>query len=58
MIQHLGLLLIQVMASIQIHANEEQQSTTFLEEVDDAVGSWPDTAAGTASGRLRREVGR
>ena len=33
-------------------------STTFLEEVDDAVSSWPDTAAGTASSRLRREVGR
>ena len=33
-------------------------STTFLEEVDDAVGSWPDTAAGTPSQRLRREIGR
>ena len=33
-------------------------STTFLEEVDDAVGSWPDAGPGSASGRLRREVGR
>ena len=33
-------------------------STTFLEEVEDAVGNWPDPAPSTAAGRLRRELGR
>ena len=33
-------------------------STTFLEEVDDAVSNWPDTAPTTAAARLRREAGR
>lgn len=33
-------------------------SATFLEEVDDAVSSWPEPAPSTAAGRLRREVGR
>ncbi|RJE20788.1 hypothetical protein PHISCL_06882 [Aspergillus sclerotialis] len=33
-------------------------STTFLEEVDDAVSSWPEPAPSTAAGRLRREIGR
>ncbi|KAJ5612335.1 Vacuolar protein sorting-associated protein VpsB [Penicillium lagena] len=33
-------------------------STTFLEEVGDAVGSWPESEPTTAAGRLRREVGR
>jgi vacuolar protein sorting-associated protein 45 len=33
-------------------------STSFLEEVEDAVESWPEPAPGTAAGRLRREVGR
>ncbi|KAJ5932756.1 hypothetical protein N7516_007245 [Penicillium verrucosum] len=33
-------------------------SATFLEEVDDAVGSWPEPGPSTAAGRLRREVGR
>ena len=33
-------------------------STTFLEEVDDAVSSWPEPGPSTAAGRLRREVGR
>lgn len=33
-------------------------STMFLEEVDDAVGSWPDQAPATAQGRLGRAVGR
>ncbi|KAJ5701524.1 hypothetical protein N7493_007187 [Penicillium malachiteum] len=33
-------------------------STTFLEEVDDAVNSWPEPGPSTAAGRLRREVGR
>ncbi|KAJ5139044.1 Short-chain dehydrogenase/reductase SDR [Penicillium bovifimosum] len=31
-------------------------STTFLEEVDDAVGSWPEPGPSTAAGRLRREI--
>ncbi|KAI9677613.1 MAG: vacuolar protein sorting-associated protein 45 [Caeruleum heppii] len=33
-------------------------STTFLEEVEDAVGSWPEPAPTTAAGRLRRETAR
>ncbi|KAI1919019.1 vacuolar protein sorting-associated protein 45 [Ophidiomyces ophidiicola] len=33
-------------------------SATFLEEVDDAVGNWPEQAPATAAGRLRREVNR
>jgi len=33
-------------------------SSSFLEEVEDAVESWPEPAATTAAGRLRREVGR
>ncbi|KAF2457109.1 vacuolar protein sorting-associated protein 45 [Lineolata rhizophorae] len=33
-------------------------SETFLEEVEDAVGGWPEDRAGSAVERLRREVGR
>jgi len=33
-------------------------SATFLEEVDDAVGSWPDAPSATAQGRLGKVVGR
>jgi vacuolar protein sorting-associated protein 45 len=33
-------------------------SETFLAEVSDAVGSWPDTAPTSAQGRLNRAVGR
>ena len=33
-------------------------STSFLEEVDDAVESWPKGREATAEARLRREVGR
>jgi len=33
-------------------------STTFLEEVEDAVGSWPEPEPTTAAGRLRKETGR
>ena len=33
-------------------------STTFLEEIDDAVGSWPEPGPSTAAGRLRREAAR
>ena len=42
-----------VLASTIIH-----NSTTFLEEVDDAVSSWPDPSPSSAAGRLRREVAR
>ncbi|MCJ1247812.1 vacuolar protein sorting-associated protein 45 [Trapelia coarctata] len=35
-----------------------QNSTTFLEEVEDAVSSWPDTTPTTAAARLKREAGR
>ena len=41
-----------VLAGTTIH-----NSTTFLEEVDDAVSSWPDPAPSSAAGRLRREIG-
>jgi hypothetical protein len=33
-------------------------STTFLEEVEDAVSSWPEPPPTTAAGRLRKESGR
>ncbi|PLN79247.1 vacuolar protein sorting-associated protein 45 [Aspergillus taichungensis] len=33
-------------------------STSFLEEVDDAVNGWPEPAPSTAAGRLRREMNR
>jgi len=33
-------------------------SEIFLQEVDDAVGSWPDQAPASAQGRLNRAVGR
>ncbi|KAL1871588.1 hypothetical protein VTK73DRAFT_1978 [Phialemonium thermophilum] len=33
-------------------------ATTFLEEVDDTVSSWPDPPPTTAVGRLRKEIGR
>lgn len=33
-------------------------STSFLEEVEEAVDAWPEAKANTAAGRLRREVGR
>lgn len=33
-------------------------STTFLEDVEDAVSLWPEPAPTTAAGRLRREVGQ
>ncbi|KAF4302665.1 Sec1-like protein [Botryosphaeria dothidea] len=33
-------------------------SMSFLEEVEDAVQSWPEPAPATAAGRLRREIGR
>ncbi|KAF2866533.1 vacuolar protein sorting-associated protein 45 [Massariosphaeria phaeospora] len=33
-------------------------SSSFLEEVEDAVESWPEPPASSAAGRLRREIGR
>ena len=33
-------------------------SATFLEEVDDAVSSWPESTPATAAARLKRETGR
>ncbi|OJD16723.1 hypothetical protein AJ78_03149 [Emergomyces pasteurianus Ep9510] len=33
-------------------------SASFLEEVDDAVGNWPEPPPTTVAGRLRREIGR
>ncbi|KAF1351649.1 vacuolar protein sorting-associated protein 45 [Lizonia empirigonia] len=33
-------------------------STSFLEEVEDAVESWPEPPATSAAARLRREIGR
>lgn len=33
-------------------------SSTFLEEVDDAVSIWPEPPPTTAAGRLRKELGR
>ncbi|KAM5452079.1 vacuolar protein sorting-associated protein 45 [Microsporum audouinii] len=33
-------------------------STTFLDEVEDAVGNWPEPAPTTAAGRLRSEINR
>ncbi|KAI9826823.1 MAG: vacuolar protein sorting-associated protein 45 [Thelocarpon impressellum] len=33
-------------------------STSFLEEVEDAVGAWPEPTPTTAAGRLKRETGR
>ncbi|KAH7122513.1 vacuolar protein sorting-associated protein 45 [Dendryphion nanum] len=33
-------------------------SSTFLEEVEDAVNSWPEPPATSAAGRLKREIGR
>lgn len=33
-------------------------STTFLEEVEDAVSSWPEPPPTTAAGRLRKETRR
>jgi vacuolar protein sorting-associated protein 45 len=42
-----------VLAGTKVH-----NSSTFLEEVEDAAGSWPAAGPATAAGRLRKEVGR
>ena len=33
-------------------------AVTFMEEGEDAVGSWPEPPPGTVAGRLRKEIGR
>ncbi|KAB5558684.1 glucose inhibited division protein A-domain-containing protein [Coniochaeta sp. 2T2.1] len=33
-------------------------AVTFMEEVEDAVGAWPEPPPSTVAGRLRKEVGR
>ncbi len=33
-------------------------AVTFMEEVEDAVGGWPEPPPGTVAGRLRKEIGR
>ncbi|OGM40265.1 vacuolar protein sorting-associated protein 45 [Aspergillus bombycis] len=40
-----------VLAGTSIH-----NSTSFLEEIDDAVSGWPEPAPSSAAGRLRREI--
>ena len=35
-----------------------QNSTTFLEEIEDAVLSWPDSLPTSAAERLRKETGK
>jgi vacuolar protein sorting-associated protein 45 len=42
-----------VLGSTSIH-----NSSTFLEDVEDAVSSWPEPAPTTSAGRLRKETGR
>jgi vacuolar protein sorting-associated protein 45 len=43
---------------VVLGATAIHNSTTFLEEVDDAVSKWPAPSPATAAGRLRREIGR
>lgn len=43
---------------IVLGATAMHNSTTFLEEVEDAVGSWPEPPPTTAAGRLRKETAR
>ncbi|KAL8761407.1 MAG: hypothetical protein Q9184_002465 [Pyrenodesmia sp. 2 TL-2023] len=43
---------------VVLGATTIHNSTTFLEEVEDAVSSWPESAPATAAARLRREAGR
>jgi len=42
-----------VLGSTNLH-----NSTTFLEEIEDAVSSWPELTPTTAAARLRKETGR
>lgn len=43
---------------IVLGATYMHNSSSFLEEVEDAVSSWPEPAPTTAAGRLRKETGR
>ena len=43
---------------VVLGATSVHNSTTFLEEVEDAVSSWPDVGPSSAASRLRREAGR
>ncbi|CAL8583112.1 vacuolar protein sorting-associated protein 45 [Xanthoria parietina] len=43
---------------VVLGATTIHNSTTFLEEVEDAVSSWPEPAPATAAARLRREAGK
>ncbi|KAL6719605.1 vacuolar protein sorting-associated protein 45 [Lecanora helva] len=43
---------------VVLGATTIHNSATFLDEVDDAVSSWPQTGPSTAAARLRKETGR
>lgn len=43
---------------VVLGATNVHNSETFLDEVGDAVGGWPDEGPRTADGRVRRQVGR
>ena len=43
---------------IVLGGTKVHNSTTFLEEIVDAVSTWPEAPPTTAAGRLRREAGR
>lgn len=43
---------------VVLGATSIHNSTTFLEEVEDAVLSWPEMGASSAAARLRKEAGR
>ena len=43
---------------VVLGATRLHNSTTFLEEVDDAVSSWPATGSSSTAARLRKESGR
>ncbi|KAI9746576.1 MAG: vacuolar protein sorting-associated protein 45 [Claussenomyces sp. TS43310] len=43
---------------VVLGATTIHNSSTFLEEMEDAVSSWPAPEATTAAGRLRKETGR
>lgn len=43
---------------VVLGATSIHNSTSFMEEVNDAVSSWPEPPPSTAAGRLRREIAR
>lgn len=43
---------------VVLGATSIHNSTTFLEEVEDAVASWPEPAPTSAAARLRKETGK